>query len=314
MATIAPPAEAQYADAVAGTIRRGGRLRNFDGLFKGILLFSLLTCLAFLMILLADVLDGGWSTLADRGTSFLTSGTSSNAASAGVWQGLKGSTIIAVFVMGVAIPIGVATAVYLEEYAPDNRMTRWIDVNIRNLAGVPSVVYGILGLALFVKFGGPITGGRSVISAGLTMSLLVLPLVVMTAAEAIRSVPASLREGGYGVGATQWEVTRELVLPAARGGILTGVVLSLGRALGETAPLILVGAQTGFFSTGNAGWTAEFTGPFTALPMLVYHWARQPGGDFGALVSAAIIVLLAITLVFNASAIVLRARAGKRTR
>jgi phosphate transport system permease protein len=134
----------------------------------------------------------------------------------------------------------------------------------------------------------------------------------MTAAEAIRSVPASLREGGYGVGATQWEVTRELVLPAARGGILTGVVLSLSRALGETAPLILVGAQTGFFSSGNAGWTADFTGPFTALPMLVYHWARQPGGDFGTLVSAAIIVLLAITFVFNASAIVLRARSFKR--
>ena len=312
MATIAPPAEGQYAGSVAATIRRRGRFGNFDGLFKGILLFSLLTCLAFLMILVSDVLNGGWSTLADRGLSFLTSGTSSSASDAGVWQGLKGSTNIAAFVMTVAIPIGVATAIYLEEYAPDNRTTRWVDVNIRNLAGVPSVVYGILGLAIFVKFGEPITGGRSVISAGLTMSLLVLPLVVMTAAEAIRSVPASLREGGYGVGATQWEVTRELVLPAARGGILTGVVLSLSRALGETAPLILVGAQTGFFSSGNAGWTADFTGPFTALPMLVYHWARQPGGDFGTLVSAAIIVLLAITFVFNASAIVLRARSFKR--
>lgn len=278
-------------------------------IFQFALLLSLLACFAFLMILIVDVVRDAAPVFADRGTDILTSDLSRDPAATGLWQGIKGSIVLAIITLVVAIPLGVACAVYLEEYAPDNRLTRFINLNIRNLAGVPSVVYGILGLIIFVQWFEGFTGGRSVIAGGLTLSVLVLPIVVITSAEAIRAVPQSLREGGYGVGATRWDVTRRLVLPDASPGILTGLILSLSRAIGETAPLLLVGAiASNFFTVGNASYVEQLKGSYTALPVTILTWARQPQAEFRELTSAAIVVLLAITLLANLAAILLRNR------
>ncbi len=196
---------------------------------------------------------------------------------------------------------------YIEEYASDTWLTSLISVNIRNLAGVPSIVYGLLGLSVFVKTLEGFTGGRSIIAGGLTLAVLVLPIVIITAAEALRAVPDSIREAGFGVGAARWEVTRGHVLPYAAPGILTGTVLALARALGEAAPLILVGAAVGFFDTADGTGTIDrLHGTFTALPNLTYGWARQPGADWQANTSAAILVMLVIIFAFNAVAILLR--------
>lgn len=224
----------------------------------------------------------------------------------GIKQGIFGSLGIALTVLVFSIPIGVGAAVYLEEYSSPSRFTRLVDVNIRNLAGVPSIVYGILGFTVLVTALNGLTGGRSLISGGITLAILVLPVVIITSAEAIRAVPKELREAGYGVGATRWEVTRHHVLPYAMPGILTGTMLSLARALGEAAPLILVGAQTGFF-TDPAGVLDRLTGNFTALPMLVFNFTRQPGDALrieGA--AATIVVLLLVVLFVNAAGIFLR--------
>ncbi len=281
--------------------------------FQLALIASLLACFAFLMILIVDMVKDGAPVFAERGTSFLTSDLSRDPAQTGVWQGIKGSLVLGIVTLVVAIPLGVACAVYLEEYAPDNRFTRFINLNIRNLAGVPSVVYGILGLIIFVQWFEGFTGGRSVIAGGLTLSVLVLPIVVITSAEAIRAVPQSLREGGFGVGATRWDVTRRLVLPDASPGILTGLILSLSRAIGETAPLLLVGAvASNFFTSGNAGYLEQLQGTYTALPVTVLTWARQPQAEFRELTSAAIVVLLGITLLANLAAILLRNRYQKK--
>jgi phosphate transport system permease protein len=210
------------------------------------------------------------------------------------------------FVVVIAFPLGIAAAVYLEEYAPNTKLTRFIDINIRNLAGVPAVVYGILGIVIFVKLLEPITGGKSVISGGVTMAILVLPIVIITSAEALRAVPDSIREAGFGVGATRWEVIRHHVLPSAAPGILTGTVLSLSRALGETAPLILIGAITGFLYFGDQSFVEQLQGPFTSLPTIIYSWSKQP--NLRTLVPAAIVVLLGVVLLANTAAIVLRNR------
>jgi phosphate transport system permease protein len=280
-------------------------------IFHGILLASLLFSLVVLFTLLADLLNRGLPTLLDRGLGFITSPTSANPAKAGVVQAIFGTLVMAVIVAILAFPVGIMTAVYLEEYAPDNRITRFINVNIRNLAGVPSVVYGLLGLAVFVIVLEPLTQGRSMIAGGITLAILVLPIVIITSAEAIRAVPQALREAGYGVGASRWEVTRLLTLPSAASGILTGTVLALARALGETAPLILVGAVLGGFSTGNKGVVEQVFGRYTALPVTVYDWARKPQSEFRDLTAAAILVLLAITLLANAIAIYMRNRAER---
>jgi phosphate transport system permease protein len=276
--------------------------------FEAFLLLMLLASLAILVTLLADVLRSGVGVLVDRGGDFIQGNLSSLADRAGVWQGIVGSFLMMAFVVLVAFPVGIGAAVYLEEYAADNRLARLIDVNVRNLAGVPSVVYGLLGLFLFVEVLEPLTGGRSIISGGLTLSLLVLPLVIITSAEALRAVPDSIREAGYGVGATRWEVVRSHVLPSATPGILTGTILSLSRALGETAPLLLVGAVTGFLASGSQNIAEQLRGEYVSLPTIVYAWAKEPDSDFRALTFAAIIVLLAVILVANLAAIILRNR------
>jgi phosphate transport system permease protein len=226
---------------------------------------------------------------------------------------MRGTLTMAIIVSLVAFPLGVACAVYLEEYAGKSLLARLTRVNVRNLAGVPSIVYGILGLAVFVKFAGGFTGGRTVIAGGLTLSVLVLPIVIITASEALRAVPRSIREGALGVGATQWETIRSHVLPAAAPGILTGTVLSLSRAAGEAAPLLLVGGVTGLLTTGNQGlWEQITQGGFTSMPVAIFSYARQTGADFQEVTGAASLVLLVLVVLINAIAILLRNRFEKR--
>jgi len=299
------------SDIVAHGLR--GRRTDVGGLvFQALLLLALLISLAFLVTLLADIVRTGWSVLADRGWDFVSSPVSSIAERAGVRQGIVGSMLLMAFVVAIAFPIGIGSAVYLEEYAPNTRLTRFITVNIRNLAGVPSIVYGLLGLAIFVKLLVGYTGGRSVISGGITIAILVLPIVIITSSEALRAVPYAIREAGYGVGATRWEVIRSHVLPAAAPGILTGTVLSLSRALGETAPLLLVGATTGFLATGGQSLYLQLYSNFTSLPTLVFSWSRNPSAGFRSATAAAIIVLLLLTLTANAAAIILRNRYDRK--
>ena len=305
MATrIAAPDSA--AAVLAGL--RGKRLEVRSVLFQIALLAALVVSLGFLVILLVDVFRGGTTVLSERGIEFIRAELSSLPIRAGVWQGIVGSLLLMAFVAVIAFPLGIGAAVYLEEYATDNRLSRFINVNIRNLAGVPSIVYGLLGLAIFVKFLGSVTGGRSLMSAGITLAILALPIVIITSMEALRAVPTSIREAGYGVGATKWEVIRSHVLPSAAPGILTGTVLSLSRAMGETAPLILVGAVTGYLSFGSQSVGDMLQDRFTALPMIIYTWARLPNEGFRALTSAAIVILLIVILLANGLAIYMRNR------
>jgi phosphate transport system permease protein len=301
---------ASVGTATSASVREGltGRKRDVSGtVFLVLLLGSLLFSLAILFILLADVMSKGLPVFAERGTDFLTSPLSSNPAKAGVVQGIIGTAILGVIVAVTAFPFGLATAIYLEEYAGEGRLTRFIQINIRNLAGVPSVVYGLLGLSVFVALFQSlgVGTGRNILAGGATLAVLVLPIVIITSLEALRAVPNAIREAGYGVGASRWEVTRQLVLPAAVPGVLTGTVLALSRALGETAPLILAGAVLGSFS---ASMDQALTGPYTAMPVIVYDWSRKPQDAFRADAAAAIIVLLAITLFANGVAIYLRNR------
>jgi phosphate transport system permease protein len=286
-----------------------GRTDIAGTIFAIVMLLALLFSLGVLAILVGSQLINGMPVFAERGVDFLTSPLSSNPNKAGVAQGIIGTALLAAIVALVAFPIGIATAVYLEEYAPNNPFSRFIDINIRNLAGVPSIVYGLLGLTVFVAIFSDLGlgNGKNVLSGGLTLAVLILPLVIITSAEAIRSVPRALREAGFGIGASRWQVVRQLVLPAAAPGILTGTVLAISRALGETAPLILAGAVLGSFSTG--GSVSELlTGPYAALPTIVYDWSKKPLAGFRADTSAAILVLLAITILANTFAIILRNR------
>lgn len=281
--------------------------------FQGLLLGSLVVALGILVSLLAQVVQLGAPVLLERGADFVAAGTSSNPAIAGVGQGIVGSLMIVAFVIFLAFPVGIGAAIYIEEYARDTLLTRILNATIRNLAGVPAIVYGLLGLAIFVLGLSWFTGGRSVIAGGLTMAALVMPIVVITTAEALRAVPMSIREAGFGVGATKWEVIRHHVLPYAAPGILTGSILTLSRAFGETAPLVLAGGVLGGFATRpGLGPVETLQGPYTALPLIVFNWAKQPSDQFRELSAAAIIVLLAIILLLNGVAIVLRNRFERR--
>ena len=293
---------------------RGRSVDVTGAVFRLLLMLALFLTIAVLVVLLNDVISQAWSVLTDGFGDFLSAGRSSSAARSGVRDALQGTILIGALVIFVAFPIGIGAAIYLEEYAPKNRVTQAIDINIRNLAGVPSVVYGLLGLSIFVKLLEPLTGGTSILAGGLTMAVLVLPIVIITAAESIRAVPASLSEGGFGIGMTRWEVIRGHVLPYAAPGILTGTVLALMRALGEAAPLIVVGAMTGFLGGVPEGLfdVEQLTGQFTALPIYIFATTKESGSDFRANTAAAIVVLLGIVLVFNAGAILLRNRFEKR--
>lgn len=292
---------------------RGRRVEVPGLLLEGLLFTSLIVTLSILGTLFWDIGRAGWSVFSERGLGFVTSSLSSIASRAGVWQGIQGSLWLMAFVVAFSFPLGIGAAIYLEEYARDTRLTRFISANIRNLAGVPSVVYGLLGLAIFVKLLGGVTGGRSLISGGMTLAVLVLPIVIITAAEALRAVPDGIREAAYGVGATRWETIRSHVLPYAAPGMLTGTILSLARAFGETAPLLMVGVATGFLSLGGGGFAEQFQGPYTALPAIIFRWSKLPQADFReGLAAAAIVLLLVILLAVNALAIMLRNRYERR--
>jgi phosphate transport system permease protein len=278
-------------------------------ILESLLLLSLLFSLMILLVLVINLIQRSWPVWTDRPGDFLSSGTNnSDAIAAGVWQGIKGTVMLCAIVAVVAIPLGTACAIYLEEYAGTSRFARWTRINVRNLAGVPSIVYGILGLAIFVKALGSITQGRTVFAGGLALSALVLPIVVITASEALRAVPRAIREGAFGVGATQWETVRHHVVPAAAPGVLTGTVLSLSRAAGEAAPILLVGAATGLLRTGSQSFWEQLSGRFTAMPVVIFSYARQTGADFGAVTAAAALVLLVLIVIMNGFAIWLRNR------
>jgi phosphate transport system permease protein len=292
-----------------------GRRRDWRSIvFELALLASLLIALGVLVWLIADIFVRALPVFQERGLAdFLNGPMSSNPRRAGIGQALWGSVVLMVFVAVLAIPVGIAAAIYLEEYASDNRLTRLINTTVRNLAGVPAVVYGLLGIAVFVVLLRDFTGGQSIISGGFTLAIVVLPIVIITSAESLRAVPSAIREAGYGVGATKWEVIRSHVLPYALPGVLTGTILTIGRAFGETAPLLLVGAVTGGFAVAADASIAErLQGPYTALPTIIYSWARQPKAEFRELTAAAIIVLLVMVLLINAIAIILRNRYARK--
>ncbi len=248
---------------------------------------------------------------------FLTTPMSSKAEFAGVRTAILGSLWMVGIAILFALPIGTGAAIYLQEYAPKNFLSRIIQTNINNLAGVPSIVYGMLGLAIFVRalepftsgsmFGMTDTNGRTILSAGLTMGILVLPLIIINGQEAIKAVPDSLRQAAYGVGATRWQTIWHHVLPNALPGILTGSILAVSRAIGETAPLIIVGAST-FISLDPSGPFSKFT----ALPIQIYQWTTRAQSEFHAIAASAIIVLLVLLLTLNATAVIIRNRVQRK--
>jgi phosphate transport system permease protein len=251
--------------------------------------------------LLIDVVVRGGSSV---DLQFFTSAPSRIPAKAGILPALVGTLWVTTLVAVMTFPIGVAAAIYLEEYAGRGRWSRLLRINISNLAGVPSIVYGIFGLALFVRLLGL---GRTVFAAALTLSLLILPVVIISSMEAIRAVPPSQREAAYALGATRWQMVRRALLPAAAPGILTGIVLAVGRAVGETAPLILIGAVT--FVTFVP--VNPFEDKYTVLPIQIFNWAGRPQAAFQEISAAAILVLLVLMFLLNLVAVILRARLSR---
>ena len=270
-----------------------------DRSFRALLWFCTFSGIAMLGLLLYDVAADGFDKLS---WDFVWSFPSAFPDKAGVESPLMGTLWLMLVCAMFIVPVGVATAIYLEEYANRERWwNRFIEVNIQNLAAVPSIVYGILGLAFLVR--GPLELGRVVLAGGLTLGLLVLPVVIIAAREAIRAVPPSIREGSMALGATQWQTIRKQVLPAAVPGIATGIILALSRAIGETAPLILVGAAS-FVAFNPEGLDSAYT----ALPLQIFEWISRPQPEFKLLAAAGILVLLALLLSMNAVAIWLRNR------
>ncbi|HET9415944.1 MAG TPA: phosphate ABC transporter permease PstA [Candidatus Limnocylindria bacterium] len=287
---------------------QGGGVDWRSAVLEALLLLTLLASLGVLFVLLADTIGKALPVLLERPVEFLTSPVSARPERAGILQAIVGSITVTAVVVLLAIPVGIGAAIYLEEYARDTRLARFIRTNIRNLAGVPAIVYGLLGLAVFSTTLGL---GSALLAGGLTLAILVLPIVVITTSEALSAVPGAIREAAFGVGATRWETIRSHVLPYAAPGILTGMILSLARAFGETAPLLVVGAIAGTFSFVGAPWEQLFEG-YTTLPTIVYHWSGDHRAEFRALSAAAIVVLLGVILLANATAIILRNRYDRK--
>jgi len=269
--------------------------------FKYLFLLATGLCLIVLAVLFGRIFIQGLPYL---DWQFMNSLPSRKPEEAGIYTALNGTIWLMVVVVPVTMILGVGAAIYLEEYAKKNRFTTFIQVNISNLAGVPSVVYGLLGLTLFVR---TFAFGKSVLAAGLTMSLLVLPVIIVSSQEAIRAVPKSFREASYAMGATKWTTILRVVLPASLPGILTGSILSLSRAIGETAPLVVLGIPLFLAFLPNSIFDE-----FTALPMQIYNWTSRPQDEFHALAAAGIIVLLAVLIIMNSVAIMIRNKFSKR--
>ena len=275
--------------------------RFADVAFQVVALVVLLVALASLAALIWDIVADGAGRLS---LDFITSFPSRRASQAGIWPALIGSVFIILVTAVLAVPVGVAAAIYLEEYGGRSLGARLIELNITNLAAVPSIIYGLLGLGLFVRLLGM---GRSVLAGASTLALLVLPVVILSTREALRAVPGSLREGSYALGATKWQTIWHQVLPVATPGILTGLILALSRAIGETAPLIIAGAVTFATFAPDSLWS-----PFTVLPIQIFNWVSRPQVEFAQNAAGAIIVLLGLLLTMNATAIWLRDRFQKR--
>jgi phosphate transport system permease protein len=296
-------------------IRQGLSWRKqLDKVFIAIGMALLFGCLAILAILFFDLVRDGSSRF---GWDFFTSFPSRKAVNAGILSAAVGTMLIMVVTALVALPVGVAAAIYLEEYAPKNWFTGIIEINVTNLAGVPSIIYGLLALGLFVY---QFNFGQSVLTAGLTLALLILPIVIVATRESLRAVPKAIREAAYGLGATRWEVTKDHVLPYSTGGILTGLILGLSRAIGETAPIITIGALSfiaflppspvsGEFPFLNFEWLMS---EFTAMPIQMFNWVSRPDQAFQANAAAAGAILLGMTLAMNAVAIWIRYRFRKK--
>jgi phosphate transport system permease protein len=286
------------------TTLKGGptsaRRQLMDLAFQGLALLVLCIALVSLGALIVDIWSDGASRLS---WNFLTGFPSRRAADAGVWHALTGSVFVILVTGLLAVPIGVAAAIHLEEYGGRSFAARIIEMNITNLAAVPSIIYGLLGLGLFVRALGM---GRSVLAGASTLALLVLPVVILSTREAVRAVPPSIREGSYALGATKWQTVWYQVLPVALPGILTGTILALSRAIGETAPLITIGALTFVAFAPDGIWS-----PFTVLPIQIFNWVSRPQRDFQVNAAAGILVLLALLLTMNAAAIWLRDRYQK---
>jgi phosphate transport system permease protein len=296
--------EAAISGAVRTSFESGRSNRVWEWIFKACLFGCILACLAVLIVLLVQIFDDGVGSLS---MNFITDAPSRiDPASSGIGPALTGTLWLMLVCTIFIIPVGVATAVYLEEYAnPERWFNRLIEVNIQNLAAVPSIVYGVLGLAFLVR--GPLSLEHTLLAGGLTLGLLVLPVLIVAGREAIRAVPPSIREGSMALGATKWQTIWKQVLPASLPGIATGAILSLSRAIGETAPLIVIGAA--------AFATASPTGIFddvTALPIQIFSWISDPQPEYKSLAAAGIIVLMVILLAMNAVAIWLRNKYEKK--
>ncbi|ALN76518.1 MULTISPECIES: phosphate ABC transporter permease PstA [Staphylococcus] len=277
-----------------------GRMTK-NKVFKALFLICTLIGLVVLTILIVDILRKGLPLMS---TDFFSNFSSSSASTAGVKGALIGTLWLMMTLIPIALVLGVGSAIYLEEYAKDNAFTKFVKINISNLASVPSIVYGLLGATIFV---GLLKLGNSVIAAALTLALLILPVIIVASQEAIRAVPNSVKEASYGLGANKWQTIKNVVLPAAIPGIVTGVILAISRAIGETAPLVAIGIPTILLRTPNS-----ILDSFQTLPLQIYDWARKPGLDFQALSSAAIIVLLLILLILNTIAVLIRNKFSKK--
>jgi phosphate transport system permease protein len=279
---------------------------GLDRVFTVVVTAAALVGVVVLAVLLVDVARDGSSMLS---VNFLTSFPSQIfPENGGIYPALVGSVWLLGLTFLISVPLGLGAAVYLEEYAEDTRVNRMIEINISNLAGVPSVIYGLLGLGIFVQLLAPVTGGGSVLTGALTLSLLILPVIIVATREALRAIPASIREGGYALGATRWEVIRSHLLPMALPGALTGIILALSRAIGEAAPLLGVGV-----SLYQTYATAGPRDGYMALPTQIYDWISRPQQIFQDSAAAGIVVIMAVLLVANSFAIVLRNRYQKRT-
>jgi phosphate transport system permease protein len=279
---------------------------GLDRVFTAVVTAAALLGVVVLAVLLVDVAKDGSGMLS---ANFLTSFPSQIfPENGGIYPALVGSVWLLGLTFLISVPIGLGAAVYLEEYAEDTRVNRVIEINISNLAGVPSVIYGLLGLGIFVQLLAPVTGGTSVLTGALTLSLLILPVIIVATREALRAIPASIREGGYALGATRWEVIRSHLLPMALPGALTGIILALSRAIGEAAPLLVVGV-----SLYQTYATAGPRDGYMALPTQIYDWISRPQQIFQDSAAAGIVVIMAVLLVANSFAIVLRNRYQKRT-
>jgi phosphate transport system permease protein len=276
------------------------RRRLSGTVFYGACLAAILVLMLTLLLLLYDILSKGLPWL---DVDFLTGVPSRRPENAGILPALIGSIQITILVGLMTFPAGIAAAIYFVEYARDSRLNRLLQTNIGNLAGVPSIIYGIFGLALFVRLMGL---GPTVLSGALTLTLLILPIVIIASIEALKAVPQAQREGAYALGASRWQMVRGSVMPAAAPGVMTGIILAMARAIGETAPLIIVGAFT--FVTFIPH---PFQGQYTVLPIQAYQWAGRPQADFQGITSATIIVILVLMFILNLLALIVRARLSR---